>query len=230
MTDKRFLTTRSSDGRFNSLEMPRMGCAGVRFGRNVPRKNAKQPTEEELMTPNPRLVSETFMKRTEADFKPATTLNLLAAAWIQFQVHDWFFHPEQTKENFHVKLADGDDWPSKDGQMPVPKSVPDEMLDDSDKRCPGYINTQTPWWDGSQLYGINEEMTREIRKGLPDGKLALDKEKTEAFLPRDGDTGLPLTGFNNNWWLGLEILHTLFALEHNAVCEMFRQKHPEWTG
>lgn len=46
------------------------------------------------MSPNPRLVSETFMKRDVEGFKPATTLNLLAAAWIQFQVHDWFFHPE----------------------------------------------------------------------------------------------------------------------------------------
>lgn len=99
MTDKRYLTTRSSDGRWNSLEMPKMGCAGVRFGRNVPRKSGKMPTEDELMTPNPRLVSETFMKRTEDGFKPATTLNLLAAAWIQFQVHDWFFHPEVRSKN-----------------------------------------------------------------------------------------------------------------------------------
>jgi hypothetical protein len=92
MPDKRFLTARNSDGEFNSLEMPKMGCAGMRFGRNVPRSMAKKPTEEEMMTPNPRLVSETFMKRTEDEFKPATTLNLLAAAWIQFQIHDWVFH------------------------------------------------------------------------------------------------------------------------------------------
>ena len=92
MTDERFLTARNSDGQFNSLEMPKMGCAGIRLGRNIPRKCARKPTEEEMMTPNPRLVSDTFMKRTEDEFKPATSLNLLAAAWIQFQVHDWFFH------------------------------------------------------------------------------------------------------------------------------------------
>ena len=114
--------------------------------------------------------------------------------------------------------------------MAVPKSVPDKVLDPTDRKCPGYINTQTPWWDGSQLYGTTEEMTAAIRKGVPDGKLALDGGKMEAFLPRDGGTGLPLTGFNNNWWIALEILHTLFALEHNAVCDMFREKHPDWTG
>lgn len=91
---KRYLYARNSDGEYNSLEMPKMGAACLRFGRNIPRSVAKRPTEQELMTPNPRLVSETFMKRTDEEFKPATTLNLLAAAWIQFQVHDWVFHDQ----------------------------------------------------------------------------------------------------------------------------------------
>ena len=105
LLDKRFLNTRNSDGEFNSLEMPKMGCAGMRFGRNIPRKCAKKPTEEEMMTPNPRVVSDTFMKRTEVGFKPATTLNLLAAAWIQFQVHDWFFHEQvSTCQKHGVKV------------------------------------------------------------------------------------------------------------------------------
>jgi len=85
MTDKRFLGARNSDGKWNSLEMPNMGSTCMRFGRNIPRRVAKKPTEEEMMSPNPRLVSDTFMKRTEDEFKPATTLNLLAAAWIQFR-------------------------------------------------------------------------------------------------------------------------------------------------
>lgn len=92
LDDERFLTARNSDGRDNSLVMPRMGCTGMRFGRNFPRKYCQKPTEEELWTPNPRLVSEALMSRKPGDFKPATTLNLLAAAWIQFQVHDWVFH------------------------------------------------------------------------------------------------------------------------------------------
>lgn len=81
--DQRWLNARNSDGEWNSLEMPKMGCAYARFGRNVPRQIAKKPTYEELMAPNPRLVSETFMKRADTEFQPATTLNLLAGAWIQ---------------------------------------------------------------------------------------------------------------------------------------------------
>lgn len=92
LEDQRFLGARHSDGKFNSLEMPRMGCAGMRFGRNFPRSKTGKPTEEALWTPNPRMISEKFMVRKEGKFIPATTLNLLAAAWIQFQTHDWFQH------------------------------------------------------------------------------------------------------------------------------------------
>lgn len=92
LTDERYLHTRNSDGKFNSLEQPRMGSACMRFGRNFPRQYTQKPTEEELWTPNPRILSERIMARRPGAFKPATTLNLLAAAWIQFQTHDWFNH------------------------------------------------------------------------------------------------------------------------------------------
>ncbi len=49
----------------------------------------------------------------------------------------------------------------------------------------------------------------------PDGKLLLTERDGSSFLSRD-DLGNPLTGFFNNWWIGLEILHTLFALESNT--------------
>jgi hypothetical protein len=92
MDDERYLNARHSSGKFNSLECPLMGSAGMRFGRNFPRKDCPKPTVKELWTPNPRLVSERFMARKPGGFIPATTLNLLAAAWIQFQTHDWFNH------------------------------------------------------------------------------------------------------------------------------------------
>jgi hypothetical protein len=94
MPNAQYLVVRNSDGKFNSLEQPLMGCAGMRFGRNVPRQFTMAPTEEELMTPNPRIISERLLARQSGKFKPATIVNLLAAAWIQFQVHDWAFHNE----------------------------------------------------------------------------------------------------------------------------------------
>lgn len=79
MKDERYLTARNSDGLYNSLEQPVMGCSGMRFGRNVPRDKTRKPiNDEELMDPSPRLVSEQLLARTK--FKPATIVNLLAAA------------------------------------------------------------------------------------------------------------------------------------------------------
>lgn len=85
-------------------------------------------------------------------------------------------------------------------------------------------------WDGSQIYGSGEAITRGLRTQHQDGKLLLYKTgKEETFLPRDA-AGNPKTGFSDNWWTGMELLHTLFALEHNAICDKIREAHPDWTG
>jgi hypothetical protein len=81
MNDEQFFHTRHSDGLFNDLSAPKMGCVGMRFGRNVLREHTKKPSEEEIMDPNPRLISTDLLARST--FKPAISLNLLAAAWIQ---------------------------------------------------------------------------------------------------------------------------------------------------
>lgn len=109
------------------------------------------------------------------------------------------------------------------------KTKPDMVRDPSDVKCPGYVNENTAWWDGSQIYGSSEEATKALRTKKPDGKLALDEVGTVSFLPRDID-GNPKTGFNSNWWTGMEMLHTLFALEHNAICDALKSAYPHWPG
>ena len=56
----------------------------------------------------------------------------------------------------------------------------------------------------------------------PGGKLKVEEntQLDELRLPEDeGFPGIDLTGFNDNYWLGLSIFHTVFTLEHNAICE-----------
>ena len=86
----RVRSARTADGTYNDLADPKMGSAGTPFGRNLPLAFARPEPEPALFQPNPRLVSRRLMTRHE--FIPARTLNVLAAAWIQFQVHDWFSH------------------------------------------------------------------------------------------------------------------------------------------
>ena len=119
LPDNRYLNARHSDGKYNSLEQPLSGCAGIRFGRNFARKYTPAPTAEELWTPNPRMISEQFMTRKA--FVPATTLNLLAAAWIQFQTHDWFNH-ELQDEMLDVPLPEGHSWPHDSMKLPKANS------------------------------------------------------------------------------------------------------------
>ena len=42
-------------------------------------------------------------------------------------------------------------------------------------------------------------------------------------------TGTAITGFSENWWIGLGMLHTLFTLEHNAICDALKKEHPQMT-
>ena len=113
--------------------------------------------------------------------------------------------------------------------MELPRTKPDSLLNPTDIKCPGYKNTNTAWWDSSQIYGSSEAVTRTLRNMHGDGKLQLANEGRVQFLPRDAD-GNPLTGFNNDWWIGMEMLHTLFAMEHNAICDTVRRANPDWSG
>ena len=225
--DTRYLGIRESDGKFNDLKEPRMGCAGMRFGRNVPRKDTKPPNHDELLNPNPRLISERLLARQPGHFKPATIVNLLAAAWIQFQTHDWFSHYTSEDEKVEVPLPKGDPW--SEPEMRVARTQADKPLDTTDEQFPAYRNQSTAWWDGSQIYGSSEARTIELRGHSVNGKLTLDSSKPGTFLPRDAN-GIPDTGFSNNWWIGLELMHTLFALEHNAICDELHEKHAEWSS
>ena len=87
--DPRNRSRRTADGTYNDLEQPAMGMAGSRFGRNVPIEHTF-PEPEPLLEPSPREVSRALLTRHE--LVPATSVNALVAAWLQFMIRDWFSH------------------------------------------------------------------------------------------------------------------------------------------
>ncbi len=211
---------RTVDGTYNDLHYPAMGSCGHRFGRNVPLQHTF-PDTPNLMNPNPRLVSRELMTRDQ--FQPATILNLLAAAWIQFMVHDWFVHKRSTLEDgVDIPRVPGDDW--SDPTMRITRSVPDPAPAGS-TRPPAYANPNGHWWDGSQIYGSDPLVAARLRTGQG-GMLRLEATK---LLPVDPASGLNLSGFTDNWWIGLAMLHTLFTREHNHICELLAKEHPTWS-
>src|SRR3954451_2396750 len=161
---------RRPDGYFNDLERPGMGGVDAPFGRNAP----SLPADPER-SPTAREVSEALL--TRHTFLPATHLNVMAAAWLQFQVHDWVMH-DKTTENWD--LGDG---------MTLPKA----------KRVgpQAFVSSETHWWDASQLYGTRPPFTDEVR--ADGGRLVVDDELLETIerAVRNANSA------EANMWLGL---------------------------
>jgi hypothetical protein len=220
--DPNVLTFRTVDGSFNDLGDPGMGAAGARFGRNVPLKYAYPEPEPALLEPSPRIISRRLMTRER--FLPVKSLNLLAAAWIQFQAHDWFNHGrDQAGNNLILELEDDDPWHEHPMRIPKTRPDPTRTPDEADLP-PTFTNEVSHWWDSSAIYGCDEATASCVRSRI-DGKLALQNGR----LPLDPETGISITGFNDNWWVGLGLLHTLFTLEHNAICDRLRREYPQWN-
>jgi hypothetical protein len=241
------LTERDIDGFYNDLHDLEMGSGseldpnatlpgtilrsnpGARFGRNVPLKEAFPEPEPRLLEPSPREISMRLLGRTE--FKKAEILNYLAAAWIQFETHDWFFHGNPRPGNeFKINLASKDPWGS--GPMLIRRTTADPTrLSNDGKGPPTYANAESHWWDGSQVYGSDPAKMDQLRRDpdhqlVPYGKLYVK----DGLLPIDPASQTDLSGFNGNWWIGLTLLHTLFTLEHNAICEHLHREYLEWNG
>jgi len=214
---------RTADGSFTDVDDPAMGQAHTRFGRNLPLGAVYPEEPHQLMTPSPREVSNRLLRRKA--FVPATSLNLLAAAWVQFQTHDWFAHdnPAPGADAHDVPLPEGDPWPG--GQMKIARTPVDPGWTAEEGKPPTYLNRVTHWWDASQIYGSDLATQHRIRS-FEHGKLKVD---ANGLLPLDPATGVDISGFTDNWWVGLSLLHTLFTWEHNAICDQLRVKHADWS-
>ena len=213
---------RTANGSWNNLKNPLEGAARTRFLRNTP-----YPGDEEnqgiLMTPSPRELSLTFLTR-KSKMKEVPFLNMLSVAWIQFQNHDWISYGEtMTTEMHKIPLAKDDParkryWQS---HLLVGKTQKDPWRTKEDSDEPTYLNECTHWWDGSQIYGSDEQTQTWLRSGQ-NGKLRL---RDNGSLPRD-KKGIEETGFVRNWWVGLGLMHTLFVREHNIICDHLLQTYP----
>ena len=188
---------RTIDGTCNILENPMEGSIHTAFGRNVDPESSIAELDSGLESvPNPREVSNLLMARDE--FKPATTLNFIAAAWIQFMTHDWFEHGVMKDgEASTIKIpAPANDPTLAEGEIiEIDRTLFEGVVVDSyqdfdeetgeqrtvqiSKDLPVYRNQVTHWWDGSQIYGVTKERNDEIRE-FKDGRLKLD---ADGFIP-----------------------------------------------
>lgn len=223
---------RTADGSWNNLADPKEGAACTRFLSNVKLSAIRPETNPKLLTPNPREVSRRLLTRPDGadgrpEMKTVPFLNLLAASWIQFMVHDWVSHGEVARKDFiTVPLPPGDPVIKRYQQndLEISTTQVDPARGANEPAVSSSINEVTHWWDGSQIYGSDQDTQDRLRSGRF-GKMKLS---IRGRLPIDWSTRVEDAGFRRNWWVGLTMLHTLFVREHNAICDMLYEAYPAW--
>jgi hypothetical protein len=204
---------RTVDGRFTDPGDPCMGAVGTGFARNVP------PVFEGAATfnrPCPWDISERLLARN-GRFFAAEGLNLLAAAWLQFEVHDWFVHRTDPEDPAYLERT-------RDPPAGRHEPAPLTRGPAADSRHAPFISDQTHWWDASQLYGATDDFMGDIRDG--DGRVKVDFDLLKVMEQFMGRSRGGAAAAVPNMWIGTALLHMLFAKEHNAICDRLQHEDP----
>jgi hypothetical protein len=191
---------------------------------------------------------------SNCDYQKAPFFNVLAAYWIQFMTHDWFSHLEEghnDKEYMKVGCDLSPDEASRLGCRPedrmdrafVAQSDPPGTFPRSGKqllaRAPKTMrNTNTAWWDASQIYGYDETSVKRVKRD-PGDRAKLLVTPLPGASPAQGQylpvlasndpmnaqwAGQEATGFPDNWTIGMSFYANLFSREHNAFVDEFRKQ------
>ncbi|MBI4057670.1 MAG: hypothetical protein HY399_09005 [Elusimicrobia bacterium] len=210
-------------GRHHDLDEPDMGAAGTRFARlstPVPHGSDVSSRIKERTV----RVSEDLDRRRK--FKPAGILNIHAGGWIQFNVHDWMNHLRASILKNPIKVSLPPGHPLEQEEMILDRTAEDPTQPTDSRNPPTYLDTETHWWDLSEIYGSSPEKLKELRT-FKDGKMIVNDD---GRLPEDPQQpGVDLTGFSQNYSVLLSFLHTLFVKEHNSIAEAYKVEHPDWN-
>ncbi|MGQ0648920.1 MAG: peroxidase family protein [Gemmatimonadaceae bacterium] len=203
------------------------------------------------------------------DYHEASFFNVLAAIWIQFMTHDWFSHLDEGQngsEMMEVGCVTKREGQSERALTPAEVASagcrPGDRVDRAlmaQTDAPGTVdvggkqrlarahrttrNTNTAWWDASQLYGYSERSLQRVKRDPNDpAKLLMPVvgSRTGAgerqgylpiFSPADpihpAWTGQEAVAFPDNWHIGLSFYHNVFSREHNLVVDEFRKRQKE---
>ncbi|KAK2439618.1 Alpha-dioxygenase 2 [Trifolium repens] len=213
--DKQHYSYRTPAGTCNHPDDHLVGSQGTIFGRNMPPTTLNYG----LLEPHPAVVASKLLAR-KSFIDSGKQFNMLACSWIQFMIHDWIDHLEDT-EQVEISAPDGysSGCPLKTFKFFKTKKF---QTGSSDMKF-GFQNTRTPWWDGSVIYGNNEKGMGRVRT-FKEGKLRISED---GLLEHD-EKGIPVSGDVRNTWAGYSLLQALFVKEHNAVCEMLKEHYPDF--
>ncbi|KAM4099558.1 hypothetical protein ACJW30_05G000300 [Castanea mollissima] len=205
---------RTADGKCNHPSDDTIGSQGTFLGRNTPPSTSPYG----LLEPHPTVVASKLLARKKF-IDNGKQFNMIACSWIQFMIHDWVDHLEDT-EQIEIRAPEeiSSGCPLKSFKFFKTKKVSIDLCHLKN----GSPNTRTPWWDGSVIYGNDKEGMRRVRT-FKDGKLKI----SEDGLLQHNEKGIPISGDVRNCWAGFSLLQALFVKEHNAVCDMLKVYYPD---
>ncbi|XP_057481446.1 LOW QUALITY PROTEIN: alpha-dioxygenase PIOX [Actinidia eriantha] len=205
---------KTADGKYNDPFNETGSSEGTFFGRNILPVDQKN----KLRKPDPMVVATKLLSRRKF-IDTGKQFNIIATSWIQFMIHDWVDHLEDTNQiELSAPREVANQCPLQSFKFFKTKEVPTGFYEIKS----GHSNIRTPWWDGSVIYGSNKERLGKVRT-FQDGKLKISKD---GLLLHDQD-GIPVSGDTRNGWAGLSTLQALFVKEHNAVCDALKKEYPE---
>ncbi|XP_060195774.1 alpha-dioxygenase PIOX-like [Lycium barbarum] len=205
---------RTADGKYNDPFNEGVGTEFSFFGRNM------LPVDQhnKLKKPDPMVVATKLLARKNF-VDTGKQFNMIAASWIQFMIHDWVDHLEDTKQiELSAPKEVASNCPLKSFKFYKSKETPTGLYEIKI----GHLNMRTPWWDGSAIYGSTADVLKKVRT-FEDGKLKLS---ADGHLEQD-ENGKIITGDVRNTWAGLLALQALFVQEHNVVCDALKKEYPK---
>lgn len=209
------------------------------------------------------------------DYVKAPFFNVIAAYWIQFMTHDWFSHLDEGVNDSKAPLmamgcattrdAKGAERPLTPDEIKKLGCRPNDKMDPSRyaqtaapptfqangqtymSRAPKTTaNTNTAWWDASQIYGYSDRSSQRVKRDPKDpAKLLMvqipgrtTEGDKQGYLPTFAAkdpinpewAGQESAAFPDNWSIGLSFLHNVFTREHNLFVNEFRRRaaaHPD---
>ncbi|ERM99534.1 hypothetical protein AMTR_s00088p00083140 [Amborella trichopoda] len=181
---------RTANGNYNDPFAPESGSHDSFFGRNMPPQDQKAV----LLKPDPIVVATKLLARRKL-IDTGKQFNIIAASWIQFMIHDWIDHLEDTQQvELKAPASVASECPLKSFRFYKTKEVPTGFYEIKS----GSKNIRTPWWDGSGIYGSTAEKLAKVRT-FRDGKLKISSNG----LLLHNDEGIAVAGDVRNSWAGV---------------------------
>lgn len=243
---------RTFDGSNNNLQHTEWGALGTNQLRVTAASYSDAVSEPTgLNRPNPRFISNSIFNQ-EGSIPDVLDISDYAFVWGQFIDHDITLVGDNHAESFPIPVPMGDPYfdPFSTGtaEIGLSRSASDPNTGTSPDNPREFPNLISAFIDGSGVYGSTVERANWLRSFV-DGKLKMSAGNLLPYNTLTGESVSPIDHdapemamANPNftrWFVAGDVranenalltsMHTLFAREHNRLCDELKAENPNWN-